>query len=33
MTLTVGKRTFEVTADTKITKNGEPATLSRRRGG
>jgi hypothetical protein len=28
MTLTVGKRTFEVTSETKITKNGKPATLS-----
>lgn len=28
MTLTVGKRTFEVTSDTKITKNGQPAILS-----
>ncbi|MGD0251367.1 MAG: DUF5666 domain-containing protein [Verrucomicrobiota bacterium] len=28
MTLTVGKRTFEVTSETKITKNGEPAILS-----
>jgi hypothetical protein len=28
MTLTVGKRTFEVTSATKITKNGQPATLS-----
>lgn len=28
MTLTVGKRTFEVTADTKIFKRGEPAILA-----
>lgn len=28
MTLTVGKRTFEVTSDTKITKDGKPAILS-----
>jgi hypothetical protein len=28
MTLTVGKRTFEVTSETKITKNGQPAILS-----
>ena len=28
MTLTVGNRTFAVTAGTKILKNGEPATLS-----
>lgn len=28
MTLTVGNRTFEVTAGTKILNNGEPATLS-----
>ncbi|MGD0745039.1 MAG: DUF5666 domain-containing protein [Verrucomicrobiota bacterium] len=28
MTLTVGKRIFEVTSETKITKNGKPATLS-----
>lgn len=28
MTLTVGKRTFEVTAETKITKDGKPAILS-----
>jgi len=28
MTLTVGKRTFQVTSDTKIFKDGEPATLS-----
>jgi hypothetical protein len=28
MTLTVGSRTFEVTAATKILNNGEPATLS-----
>ena len=28
MTLTVGTRTFEITADTKIFNNGEPATLS-----
>lgn len=27
-TLTVGNRTFQVTADTKIFNNGEPATLS-----
>ena len=27
MTLTIGKRTFEVTSETKITKNGEPAVL------
>jgi len=26
--LTVGKRTFEVTSETKITKNGQPAILS-----
>jgi len=25
--LTVGKRTFEVTSDTKITKDGKPAIL------
>ena len=28
MTLTVGTRTFEITAETKIFNNGEPATLS-----
>ena len=28
MTLTINKRTFEVTSDTKITKNGQPAILS-----
>jgi len=28
MTLTAGKRTFEVTSETKITKNGQPAILS-----
>jgi hypothetical protein len=28
MTLTVAKRTFEVTSDTKITKDGKPAVLS-----
>ncbi len=28
MTLTVGKRTFVVTSETKITKNGQPAILS-----
>ena len=28
MTLTVGNRTFQVTAATKILNNGEPATLS-----
>jgi len=28
MTLTVGNRTFQVTADTKIFKDGSPATLS-----
>jgi hypothetical protein len=28
MTLTVGSRTFQITADTKILNNGEPATLS-----
>lgn len=28
MTLTVGKRTFAVTSETKITKDGKPATLS-----
>ncbi|MGA3284847.1 MAG: DUF5666 domain-containing protein [Verrucomicrobiota bacterium] len=28
MTLTIGKRTFEVTSETKITKNGQPAILS-----
>jgi hypothetical protein len=28
MTLTVGKRTFQVTSDTKIARDGEPATLS-----
>jgi hypothetical protein len=27
MTLTVGQRTFDVTADTKITKDGQPAVL------
>lgn len=28
MTITVGKRTFEVTSETKITKDGLPATLA-----
>jgi hypothetical protein len=28
MTLMVGERTFEITSDTKITKDGQPATLS-----
>ncbi|HUA68374.1 MAG TPA: hypothetical protein VMA13_07475 [Candidatus Saccharimonadales bacterium] len=28
MTLTVGKRTFQITAETKILNHGEPATLS-----
>jgi len=28
MTLTVGARTFEITSETKITKAGQPATLS-----
>jgi len=28
MTLTVSKRTFDITSATKITKNGQPATLS-----
>jgi hypothetical protein len=28
MTLTVGTRTFEITSDTKIVKDGKPATLS-----
>jgi len=28
MTLTVGQRTFDVTSETKITKNGQPAILS-----
>ena len=28
MTLTVGARTFEITSETKITKGGQPATLS-----
>jgi hypothetical protein len=28
MTLTVGERTFEITSDTKITKDGKPATLA-----
>jgi hypothetical protein len=28
MTLTIGKRTFEVSSATKITKNGQPAILS-----
>lgn len=28
MTLTVGKRTFAITSATKITKNGQPATLA-----
>ena len=28
MTLTVGNRTFQVTPDTKIFKNGKPATLA-----
>jgi hypothetical protein len=28
MTLTIGKRTFEVTSETKITKEGKPAILS-----
>jgi hypothetical protein len=27
-TLTVGKHTFDITADTKINKNGQPAALS-----
>jgi hypothetical protein len=27
MTFTVGKRTFNITSETRITKNGEPATL------
>jgi hypothetical protein len=27
MTLTVGERTFGITSETKITKNGQPATL------
>jgi hypothetical protein len=28
MTLTVGKRTFDITSETKITKDGKPATLA-----
>ena len=28
MTLTVGERTFEITSETKITKDGKPATLA-----
>ena len=28
MTLTVGKRTFDMTSDTTITKDGKPATLA-----
>jgi hypothetical protein len=28
MTLTVGERTFEITSETKITKNDKPATLA-----
>ena len=28
MTLTVGSRTFQITSKTKITKNGQPATLA-----
>jgi hypothetical protein len=28
MTLTVGSRTFQITPDTKISKDGQPATLS-----
>lgn len=28
MTLTVGNRTFQLTSDTKISKDGQPATLS-----
>jgi hypothetical protein len=28
MKLTVGERTFEITSDTKITKDGKPATLA-----
>lgn len=28
MTLTVGKRTFAITSETKITKDGKPATLA-----
>lgn len=28
MTLTVGERTFEITSETKIMKNGQPATLA-----
>jgi len=28
MTLTVGNRTFQITSDTKISKDGQPATLS-----
>jgi hypothetical protein len=28
MTLTIGERTFEVTSETKITKDDQPATLS-----
>lgn len=28
MTLTVGKRTFQVTSDTKILRDGQPATLA-----
>jgi Domain of unknown function (DUF5666) len=28
MTLTVGKHTFDITSETRITKNGQPAVLS-----
>ena len=28
MTLTVGERTFEITSETKITKDGQPAVLA-----
>jgi hypothetical protein len=28
MTLTIGKHTFDITSETKITKNGQPAVLS-----
>jgi len=28
MTLTIGSRTFQITSDTKISKDGQPATLS-----
>jgi hypothetical protein len=28
MTVTVGKRTFDITSDTKITKDGKPVTLA-----